>query len=90
MVNPNLKTLLAVGGATLPLSRMTNMLSTEYNRKAFIDNVIDYLRQWGFDGFDLDFEYPGSYGSPPADKQRFSLLVQVFTRFYLIHTLPYL
>lgn len=74
---PELKTLLAIGGATFDLRKMTLMLSTTTNRKTFIDNSINYLREWGFNGFDLDFEYPGSHESPAGDKERFTLLVQV-------------
>ena len=56
---------------------MTRTLSSRTNMQQFASQAVRFIRENNFDGLDLDFEYPGSRGSPPEDKQRFSTLLQV-------------
>ncbi len=62
---PNVKTLISVGGwaETTGFYTMTTNADGSANTagiNAFADSAVAFLRQYGFDGLDIDYEYPTS------------------------------
>ncbi|RWR91104.1 hypothetical protein CKAN_02024300 [Cinnamomum micranthum f. kanehirae] len=56
--NPNVKTLLSIGGGNSNSTSFAAMASQPGSRKSFIDSSIQLARSNGFHGLDLDWEYP--------------------------------
>ena len=75
--NPSVKTMLAVGGWNMGSAPFTQMVATDTSRKDFATDAVKFLRKQGFDGLDLDWEYPANRGSPAGDREKFTELVKV-------------
>lgn len=78
--NPNLKTLISVGGWTWS-NRFSDVAATAVTREVFANSAVDFIRKYKMDGVDLDWEYPVSGGLAgnsyrPEDKENYVLLLQ--------------
>lgn len=67
--NPSLKTMLAVGGwvDSNINDKYSQLVASRENIDVFVGSVVSLLKEYGFDGLDMDWEYPKS----DADKTGF-------------------
>ena len=72
--DPQLKVLLTVGGYSAGSADFEAISDSSVHRQLFADNAVSFLRQHGFDGLDVDWEYPSS-----SYKTHFTQLLQVIT-----------
>nr|QXV24148.1 ChiD [synthetic construct] len=78
--HPHLKTMISVGGWTWS-KNFSGAAASEDSRAKFAESVRRFILENGFDGVDLDWEYPVSGGHPdnvnrPEDKQNYTLLLK--------------
>ena len=73
--NPSLKVLISVGGWNNAGKGFVDIVRTPSSRGQFNVRAVQWLRRRGYDGLDVDWEYPGAAerGSSAEDKTRFAL-----------------
>lgn len=74
-INPQLKTILAIGGWNEGSISYSNMAADPAKRAVFIQSSVDLLLKYNFDGLDIDWEYPANRGGSPADKENYVKLI---------------
>lgn len=87
---PGLKIWLSLGGWTYSDNETDtqpvfgDLASSEANRQKFIVSLSQFMRQWGFDGVDIDWEYPGApdRGGLPRDTENYVLLLQDIQEYF--------
>ena len=78
--HPHLKTLISLGGWTLS-THFSAIAADPVKRSNFVDSCVDFMLTYGFDGIDVDWEYPVGGGLEtgiPEDKENYTLLLSEF------------
>ncbi|MEO8206003.1 MAG: glycosyl hydrolase family 18 protein, partial [Chthoniobacterales bacterium] len=77
---PHVRTMISIGGWTLS-TYFSDIAMTASTRQHFATSAVAFARKYGFDGVDIDWEYPvgggldGNHNSP-NDKHNYTLLLQ--------------
>ncbi|XP_055608797.1 chitinase-3-like protein 1 [Uranotaenia lowii] len=66
-LNSELKTMAAIGGWNEKSLKFSKVSADPVLRKKFIDDCVKLCQTFGFDGIDLDWEYPSQQDSPSLD-----------------------
>lgn len=82
--HPHLKTLISIGGWS-GSARFSDIAVSNESRTKFSAKCVDFIVKHGFDGVDIDWEFPVTGGAPgnakrPEDRQNFTLLLQAIRK----------
>lgn len=80
-INPNLTLMMSIGGLTWS-DKFSDVALTEQSRERFVSSCVELMRQYDFDGIDVDWEFPvmGLEAGRPEDTVNFTLLLVEFRR----------
>lgn len=85
--NPKLKVLVSMKERK-ESSAFSTLAKVKESRDTLVTDIVNFVRKYGFDGFDLDWDYPGKKGGSPQDKAHYvALLKALYTKFEQEHLL---
>ncbi|XP_076637328.1 chitinase-3-like protein 2 isoform X1 [Colletes latitarsis] len=73
---PELRVMISVGGSNELHLGFSEMVKNHANRKRFIKSVLNVTKSFGFDGLDLDWEFPAWLGANELEKIHFIQLLE--------------
>jgi len=85
--NPNLKHVLALGGGLDSAGdKYSRMVSNAQSRASFVQQSVEFLNKYSFDGLDMDWEYPACPqtncdAAHASEKLNFASLLKVIQMF---------
>jgi len=82
--NPKLKVLAVIGGWNEGSVRYSSMAGDWNKRRNFVNSALNLLRNHGFDGLDLDWEYPNQRGGRWEDRSNFVTLLRELKEAYVL------
>ncbi|KAL3288168.1 hypothetical protein HHI36_002619 [Cryptolaemus montrouzieri] len=85
--HPHVKVTVAIGGWNEGSTNYSHMVSDEKRRRRFVQNALNFIKKYNFDGLDLDWEFPGKRGGTTTDKENFLLLVKELKSEFKKHNL---
>ncbi|XP_046144789.1 chitinase-3-like protein 2 isoform X2 [Osmia bicornis bicornis] len=82
-LQPELRVMISAGGSNELHLGFSEMVKNHLNRKRFIKSVLNVTKTFGFDGLDLDWEFPAWLGADDREKIHFiQLLEELRKEFY--------
>ncbi|VEN35163.1 unnamed protein product [Callosobruchus maculatus] len=73
--NPKLITIVAIGGWE-ESATFSPVVSDPKLRATLVTSAVKFMQTYGFNGFDLDWEFPAQRGGKKSDKENFSKLLK--------------
>lgn len=83
--NPSLKVLASVGGWGEGSEIFSQMARDTDKRKNFVNSALELLSTHGFDGLDVDWEYPNQRGGIAEDRSNFVTLLRELKEAYVVY-----
>lgn len=72
---PAIKVLVSVGGANTS-ALFSDLVSSKQNRDIFVEDAVKFVRSYGLDGIDIDWEFPGlKKATRNSDRTNFTALI---------------